>query len=840
MRGGASLALVGLLALLLATDRSAAQACEPKWSEAFFLPGADRPVRAMLAFDDGTGPAVYVGGQFTALGGAAARNIARYDGRQWSSLGSGVDDDFAAVYDLAVYDDGRGEALYACGGFSSIGGERVNFIARWDGERWEALGAGLGGLAYAMAVYDDGRGPALYVGGRFTTAGGDAASNIARWDGSAWEALAGPDGQGIDGEVRDLVVFDDGDGPALFATGRFLRAGGRAANRIVRWDGVDFQGPGNGLNGDGAALAVFDDGRGPALYAGGSFWRAGVIEAANVAKWDGRRWSPLAGPGGQGVGGGREEPVVAMHAHDDGRGPALYVVGELTSAGGELARGVARWEGDSWEALGTGLTGFGSYTRADALASFDLGGRRVLLVGGFFEEAGGVRAASVAQWDGVGWGPAPGLDRGAGLQREVWALAAVELADGAALFAGGEFEYAGGVAANHIARWDGTAWSPLGMGMNSSVFAIAGFDDGAGPALFATGRFDEAGGQRANAIARWDGASWSPLGEGLTRDRGQRGTGQALSVFDDGSGPALYVGGEFINAGGVPANNIARWDGDAWAPLGSGLNGGVLALAVYDDGTGPALYAGGGFTAAGGVQAFYLARWDGTSWTQVGGGMENRVRGLAVYDDGRGEALYAIGSFDTAGGQRGPGGGSGSGVPARSVARWDGSTWEPLGDGLSFSVARVLAVADDGRGQALFAGGGFATAGGVPASGIARWDGLRWTGLVGPAGDAGVGGRPVPAVGALAAFDDGHGPALFAGGEFTTAGGLASSNIARWGCVEPCRTDLDADGRLTVFDFLAFINLYRVGDPQADFDGDGELTVMDFLAFQDAFDAGCD
>jgi hypothetical protein len=835
--------LMGVLALLAATDRAAAQACEPAWSEAFHLPGADRPVRAMLAFDDGTGPAVYVGGQFTALGGAAARNIARYDGRQWSALGSGVDDDFAAVYDLAVFDDGRGPALYACGGFASIGGERVNFIARWDGERWEALGVGLGGLAYAMAVYDDGRGPALYVGGRFTSAGGDTASNIARWDGSAWETLTGPEGQGVDGEVRDMLVFDDGDGPALFATGRFLRAGGRAANRIVRWDGADFQVPGNGLNGDGAALAVFDDGAGPALYAGGSFWRAGVIEAANVAKWDGRRWSPLAGPGGQGVGGGRDEPVLAVHAHDDGRGPALYVAGELTSAGGELARGVARWDGARWEALGSGLSGFGSYTRAEAMASFEVGTQRLLLVGGLFEEAGGERAASVAQWDGVEWGPAPGLERGGGLQREVWALAAVELTGGAKLYAGGEFEYAGGVAANHIAQWDGQAWSPLGEGTNATVQAIAGFDEGTGPALYATGGFDEAGGLEANAIARWDGASWSPLGDGLTRDRGQRGDGRALAVFDDGSGPALYVGGEFINAGGAAASNIARWDGDAWSPLGSGtslgLNGVVHALAVYDDGAGPALYAGGGFTAAGGVQAFYLARWDGTAWTQVGGGMENRVRGLAVYDDGRGEALYAIGTFDTAGGQRGPGGGSGGGVPARSIARWDGTTWEPLGDGLSFSVARVLAVADDGRGPALFAGGGFSTAGGAAANGIARWDGTGWEGLAGPAGGVGVAGGPVAHVGALAAFDDGHGPALFAGGEFTSAGGLASANIARWGCVAPCRADLDADGRLTVFDFLAFINLYQSGDPIADFDGDGLLTAMDFLAFQSAFDAGC-
>ncbi|MFI4915498.1 MAG: GC-type dockerin domain-anchored protein [Phycisphaerales bacterium JB060] len=54
-----------------------------------------------------------------------------------------------------------------------------------------------------------------------------------------------------------------------------------------------------------------------------------------------------------------------------------------------------------------------------------------------------------------------------------------------------------------------------------------------------------------------------------------------------------------------------------------------------------------------------------------------------------------------------------------------------------------------------------------------------------------------------------------------------------------CPADLDADGELTIFDFLAFQNLFDSGDPQADFDGDGELTLFDFLAFQNAFDAGC-
>ena len=56
---------------------------------------------------------------------------------------------------------------------------------------------------------------------------------------------------------------------------------------------------------------------------------------------------------------------------------------------------------------------------------------------------------------------------------------------------------------------------------------------------------------------------------------------------------------------------------------------------------------------------------------------------------------------------------------------------------------------------------------------------------------------------------------------------------------QPCRADIDGDGLLTIFDFLAFQNLFAMGDLAADFDGDGQLTIFDFLAFQNEFALGC-
>ena len=168
----------------------------------------------------------------------------------------------------------------------------------------------------------------------------------------------------------------------------------------------------------------------------------------------------------------------------------------------------------------------------------------------------------------------------------------------------------------------------------------------------------------------WDGAGQPHRQMGRQRLVGlglgdERRLVYALAV----SGTNLYAGGDFTTAGGVPANNIAKWDGSAWSALGSGMDAqlvaGVYALAV----SGTDLYAGGYFTTAGGVPANDIAKWDGSAWSALGSGMTTAaVRALAV----SGTNLYAGGDFTTAGG-----------VAATNIAKWDGSAWSALGSGMS-------------------------------------------------------------------------------------------------------------------------------------------------------------
>lgn len=219
------------------------------------------------------------------------------------------------------------------------------------------------------------------------------------------------------------------------------------------------------------------------------------------------------------------------------------------------------------------------------------------------------------------------------------------LGGGPALHAGGFFSAAGGVSASNIARWSGTAWSSLGTGVNGGVLALAVFDSGTGPSLYAGGTFTSAGTAAASRIAKWNGTAWKQLGSGVS------GPVFALAALDGAAagGPALFAGGAFLTAGGLSANRIARWNGSAWAPLGSGVTADVLALAAFDDGAGggPQLYAGGQFMMAGGVQSAMVAKWTGSAWNGLASGMEKSVSVLAVANEGTalGPALLVGGSF---------------------------------------------------------------------------------------------------------------------------------------------------------------------------------------------------
>lgn len=626
-------------------------------------------------------------------------------------------------------------------------------------EKWDArfsLGPGLSGKPSTMDVdVITVSGNDVYIGGVFESVGGVAARNIAKWNRvtSTWSAL----GSGTDGAVLTIAVSNS----AVYAAGQFNNAGGIAANRIAKWENNAWSALGSGLSSTVNAVAVLDND----VYAGGLFTTAGGNAANYIAKWSttNSNWSAL----GSGLGARPETIAVA-----NGK---VYAGGWFTTAGGSAANYIASWNPDTatWSPLGTGA----SYTVHTIVASGN-----ALYVGGDFNSVGATFSPRIAKWDlstsswsrvGSGTGPGSTVDSIAVVGTDVyftgwfptvngsssnyvgkwdgvaWSTLGSGLNDwgqamgasGTDVFVGGKFSRAGSMPASRIAKWNGSAWQTLpdskseAIGPNSSVNVIVK----SGSNIYVGGAFTDIGGLAVNRIAKWDGTSWSALGTGLS------GAVNAMVFI----GTDLYVGGNFTQAGGQSANRVAKWDGSTWTALGTGLGSTVLALAT--DGTD--LFVGGFFTTAGGSPANYIAKWNGSSWSTFGSGFDNSVNAIAVV----GSDIYAGGQFTTAGG----------GAASR-IARWNGSSWLPLGSGLQSVVTTIVAA-----NNLIYVGGWFTTAGGNSANRIAAWNPSTslWSAL-----GTGMGPTANDRVYSIAV----SGTDVYAGGNFTTAGGNSINRIARW------------------------------------------------------------
>ena len=322
---------------------------------------------------------------------------------------------------------------------------------------------------------------------------------------------------------------------------------------------------------------------------------------------------------------------------------------------------------------------------------------------------------------------------------------------GNVLYATGAFTNIGGVEASHIARFNGTNWQPLAEGISSptdiTVAALAFFRG----SVYAGGVFQQAGTNSVTNIARWDGTNWFPCGAGVN------GIVRAMTLADD----RLIVGGTFTAAGGILATNIAAWDGTNWSPRGRGIPGTAVDSLSS---TGAIIYAGGRFRIGAGINATNVARWNGTSWSGLAEGIRTSdqstsggiVRALLVTEKG----LFAGGSNFRLAGK----------TNAINIARWDGSNWWALGDGVN-SSGGVYALSLNGAD--LYVAGFFGSVGnGLLANAIARWDGTNWSAL-------GSGLIYPPDPGSMRGLVS-TGSELIVGGAFTAAGGKPATNIAVW------------------------------------------------------------
>lgn len=369
-----------------------------------------------------------------------------------------------------------------------------------------------------------------------------------------------------------------------------------------------------------------------------------------------------------------------------------------------------------------------------------------LVVGGRFRACDGVPADNVATYD-----PATGAwaALGAGLGVPSFtggpgdSVASLVVTPGGELVAAGTLRLAGTPAS--VARWTGANWTPVGalpgpatrirLDANGDLLAV-GF--ATAPIQIAyLKRFDAAAGTWLDVAPTW------PTTAGSMRD---------VAALPNGD---LVVCGQFVTVGSLPANNIARWDGTQWHPLGAGLDLRAECLLPRPNGD---LLCGGYFTSAGLAPIPGVARWNGTQWSAVGAGIgvgfTQHVAELRALANGD---VLACGSF------------AGSGTTTLSgIGRFDGAAWQPYGVGFSSENSLTpVHTAIELPGGDVVAGGLMTISGATAFTGAARWNGTEWTRM---------GGGTSAFVRATLAASDGS---VYVGGDFRVVGGVDARYVAR-------------------------------------------------------------
>ena len=299
---------------------------------------------------------IYICGYFTVINYKASAvdpmipgRVAYWNGDQWVAIATSVTGGSSQVATIAVAPNGN---VIVGGNFTAINGVAATNIAMYNISTgtWSAFGAGTNGTVGAIAIAANNF---VYIGGSFTTAGGVACARIAYWDGLQFRRL----GQfgGLDANVSAIAI--EKDNSYLYVGGAFLRENGVSAdpdtdlNYIAKYNistGL-FQRMNEGFSTTiSATVSVYTIiiGNNNVIYAGGHFTRSGTTVLQNIAMWNNSVWVSLGSGLGAGVGtGSRGEPVQGLALDRNGM---LLAVGEFNVSGSFPMQKISLWNGSTW------------------------------------------------------------------------------------------------------------------------------------------------------------------------------------------------------------------------------------------------------------------------------------------------------------------------------------------------------------------------------------------------------------------------------------------------------------------------------------------------------------
>ena len=527
---------------------------------------------------------------------------------------------------------------------------------------------------------------------------------------------------GANGNVYASTYY----GSDLIVGGAFTTIGGISANHVAALNTVTGQwtalGPGVGC--DVLAMTVWNG----KLVIGGNGDNDPADTDNNIQAWDGTSWT--------GFYGGTSTGSVTTLAVYNGE---LYAGGNFVIYPTvlDIATNVAHWNVSAghWENMG----GPGTDPGQTVNGLYAWSGK--MYAGTYYHDIHGNPQGDVWSFDGTNW------------TSLVTCNSAVECfqAWNGGLAIGGYFNVVGTSSLASLMWLSGGTF--YGMGWTSGVVQTLGAYNGN---LAAGGSFTNAGGTAATNVSVLESGTWTALSSGVN--------GTAQTLLQDGSD--LFVGGLFTTAGGESAPHLARWSGNSWAPGSGGSVGGVLAMTQYSG----RLVIAGSFDQADDpyTAAHDIVGWDGSQLFSYGTGMDNQINALKSYSFGFGInqtlELVAGGYFTHAGG-----------TAVNHIAKWDRSSliitnpaWTAMGNGFDGAVL-AIERATVASATNTYAAGNFTHSGATGMNYVSRWNATSgaWEAL-----GTGMNG-PVYALRAYGGY-------LYAGGGFTTAGGIATGGLARW------------------------------------------------------------
>lgn len=305
--------------------------------------------------------------------------------------------------------------------------------------------------------------------------------------------------------------------------------------------------------------------------------------------------------------------------------------------------------------------------------------------------------------------------------------------------------------ANYIVQRSASGvWGSLSTGVSLTTGgngAVTALLTASGGNLFIGGAFNSAG-TAACCVVKWNGSSFASLNASTN--------GQVMSFAIDSLDTTLYAGGLWNTWNASTQIGIVKLTGTTWGRVGAGSGTNVADVRSVDVAYDGSLYIGGNFSSIDGVSACRVAKFSNSTWSALDGGLGYTGVGTGrVYSIAQGvdTAIYAGGNFNQA---------SSALTTACGLVRWNGANWSTVASGANLIYS--MAVGADGT---IYAGTGLNTALGAAACRIAKTNNLKWEAM-----GAGV-NNTVDVVYYAASINT-----LFAGGNFTTAGSIPTSNGA--------------------------------------------------------------